>query len=73
MKWQQAYHRTKANKITRVTTSERGQKNLQTNIIGYFKLQIESTTRGRNQASLEGYLIFFLILFTKGLAECTSN
>ena len=28
MKWQQAYHRTKANKITRVTTSERGQKNL---------------------------------------------
>lgn len=73
MKWQQAYHRTKANKITRVTTSERGQKNLQTNIIGYFKLQIESTTRGQNQASLEGYLIFFLILFTKGLAECTSN
>lgn len=29
MKWQQAYQRTKANKITRVTTSERGQKNLE--------------------------------------------
>jgi hypothetical protein len=26
MKWQQAYHRTKANKNTRVTTSERDRK-----------------------------------------------
>jgi hypothetical protein len=26
MKWQQAYHRTKANKITIVTTSERDRK-----------------------------------------------
>ena len=72
MKWQQAYHRTKANKITIVTTSERDRKTCKP-VFGYFKLQIESTTRGRNQASLEGYLIFFLILFTKGLAECTSN
>ena len=58
MKWQQAYHWTKANKITRVTTSERDRKNLQTSIIGHFCSQIKSTTRGRNQASLEGYLIF---------------
>lgn len=34
MKWQQAYHRTKANKITRVTTSERDRKTCKPVLLG---------------------------------------
>ena len=72
MKWRQAYQRTKAKKITIVTTSERDRKNLQTIIIGHFFSQIKSTIRGRNQASLEGYLIFSSFFLLKASLNATS-
>lgn len=73
MKWQQAYHRTKANKITRVTTSERDRKKPANQHHWAFLFTDKKHYKRAKSSKLRRLSNFFLILFTKVLAEYTSN